>query len=97
MNPNNFLRNSEELESSNECKERDADKFHRTRSDDRERAKVSDLPQGFGNGSIPFAGTESALYERHLIFDRAIDPKIATARERFEAFSRSVRDILAER
>ena len=36
MNPNNFLRNSEELESSNECKERDADKFQRTRSDDRE-------------------------------------------------------------
>jgi starch phosphorylase len=59
-------------------------------------AKALDLPQGFGNGSISFAGTESALYERHLIFDREIDPKIATARERFEAFSRSVRDILAE-
>jgi len=61
------------------------------------RAKVSDLSQGFGNGSIPFAGTESALYDRHLIFDRAIEPKIATARERFEAFSPSDRDILAER
>src|ERR1700757_2282152 len=37
------------------------------------------------------------LYERHLLFNLAIDPKVASARERFEAFSRSVRDILAER
>src|SRR5208282_2597108 len=42
-------------------------------------------------------GTENALYDRHLVFDRAIDPKVASARERFEAFSRSVRDILAQR
>ena len=42
-------------------------------------------------------GTENALYERHLVFDRAIDPKAASAREQFEAFSRSIRDILAER
>ncbi len=56
-----------------------------------------ELLQQYGWGSIPFAGTESALYERHLIFDRAIDPKAASARERFEAFSRSVRDILAQR
>jgi glycogen phosphorylase len=48
-------------------------------------------------GSIPFAGKEDALYERHLIFDRAIDPKAASARERFEAFSSSIRDILAQR
>ena len=34
---------------------------------------------------IPFVGTENALYERHLIFDRVIDPEVATARERFEA------------
>ena len=29
---------------------------------------------------------EDALYDRHLVFDRAIDPKVASARERFEAF-----------
>ena len=51
----------------------------------------------YGCGPIPFAGTENALYERHLVLDRAIDPKAASARERFEAFSRSIRDILAER
>ncbi len=59
--------------------------------------KVSDLLRQYGSGSIPFSGTESALYGRHLVFDRAIDPKVASARERFEAFSHSVRDILAQR
>jgi glycogen phosphorylase len=60
-------------------------------------AKVSELLKQYGCGPIPFVGTENAFYERHLIFDRAIDPKVASARERFEAFSRSVRDILAQR
>jgi glycogen phosphorylase len=43
------------------------------------------------------ARIENLNYEQHLLSDLAIDPKVATARERFEAFSRSVRDILAER
>ena len=60
-------------------------------------ASVSEILQQYGCGPIPFVGSESAFYERHLIFDRAIDPKVASARERFEAFSRSVRDILAQR
>jgi starch phosphorylase len=60
-------------------------------------SNVSELLKQYGTGPIPFVGTESALYERHLVFDRAIDPKVASARERFEAFSRSVRDILAQR
>src|ERR1700737_4827133 len=60
-------------------------------------ANVSDLLQLYGCGSIPFIGTENAFYERHLVFDRAIDPKVAVARERFEAFARSVRDVLAQR
>jgi len=59
-------------------------------------AAIPELLQPHGS-SIPFAGTEDALYERHLLFDRAIDPKVASARERFEAFSRSVRDVLAQR
>ncbi|MGO9517517.1 MAG: glycogen/starch/alpha-glucan phosphorylase, partial [Candidatus Korobacteraceae bacterium] len=60
-------------------------------------ATVSKLLQQYGSGSIPFSGTDSALYGRHLVFDRAIDPKVASARERFEAFSHSIRDILAQR
>jgi starch phosphorylase len=60
-------------------------------------ANISELLQPYGSGAIRFAGAEDALYDRHLIFDRAIDPKAASARERFEAFSHSVRDILAQR
>jgi starch phosphorylase len=60
-------------------------------------ASVSELLQQYSCGPIPFVGSENAFYERHLVFDRVIDPKVATARERFEAFSRSLRDILAQR
>src|SRR5579864_4480253 len=58
---------------------------------------VSDVLRQYGYGAMPFIGTENAFYERHLVFDRAIDPKVASARERLEAFSSSVRDILAQR
>src|ERR1700734_876215 len=59
--------------------------------------EVNKLLQQYGTGEIPFAGTQEALYDRHLVFDRAIDPKVASARERFEAASHSVRDVLAQR
>ncbi|HVI10675.1 MAG TPA: glycogen/starch/alpha-glucan phosphorylase [Candidatus Binatia bacterium] len=48
-------------------------------------------------GTVPFAGTEDALYDRHLVFDRAIDPMVSSTRERFEALSHAVRDVLAQR
>src|SRR5215471_11526282 len=59
--------------------------------------RVSELLRQYGCGPVPFAGSESAFYERHLVFDRVIDPQVATARERFEAFSHSIRDVLAQR
>src|SRR5215470_9229088 len=59
--------------------------------------RVSELLQQYGCGPVPFAGSENAFYERHLVFDRVIDPRVATARERFEAFSHSIRDVLAQR
>jgi starch phosphorylase len=58
---------------------------------------LSELLQQYGGNLIRFAGTEAAIYERHLIFDRAIDPKVASEREGFEAFAHSVRDVLAQR
>src|SRR5580765_1911631 len=58
---------------------------------------IAELLQQYSGDSIQFAGTTDALYDRHLIFDRAIDPKVASARERFEAFAHSVRDVLAQR
>jgi starch phosphorylase len=60
-------------------------------------ASVSELLQQYGCGPIPFSGSPNSLYEQHLVFDRVIDPKLATPRERFEAVSRSVRDVLAQR
>ena len=60
-------------------------------------ASSADLLRQYGCGPIPFLGTENGFYERHLVFDRVINPKVATARERFDAVSRSVRDILTQR
>jgi len=62
-----------------------------------EEWRVSELLRQYGCGPVPFAGSENAFYERHLVFDRVIDPRVATARERFEAFSHSIRDVLAQR
>jgi starch phosphorylase len=63
----------------------------------KKKDSVSERLQQYSGDSVQFAGTTDALYDRHLIFDRAIDPKVASARERFEAFAHSVRDVLAER
>jgi starch phosphorylase len=48
-------------------------------------------------GPIQFAGSSNASYERHLIFDNVIARSAGGPRERFEAFARSVRDILSQR
>src|SRR5437879_1976340 len=58
---------------------------------------VSHLLARYGCGSVQFAGTDNTFYERHLLFDKAIDPRAATARDQFEAFARSVLDVLAQR
>ena len=51
----------------------------------------------YGCGEIELAGGENSFYERHLLFDRAAAARTASAREQFEAFARSVRDVLAQR
>jgi glycogen phosphorylase len=55
------------------------------------------LRSQYGVGPIHLSGTESALYERHLLFDNVVDVTLADARERFEAVAHSVRDILSQR
>ncbi len=62
-----------------------------------EEWRFSELLKQYGCGPIAFLGSENAFYDRHLVFDRVIDPQVATARERFEAFSHSIRDVLAQR
>jgi starch phosphorylase len=55
------------------------------------------LLEQYGAGPIRFAGTDSGLYERHLLFDNVISQAGASARDRFEAFARSGRDVLSQR
>jgi len=58
---------------------------------------ASKLMQQYGCGPVQFSGSDNAFYERHLIFDNAIDLAAADARLRYEAFAHSVRDILSQR
>ena len=48
-------------------------------------------------GPVRFHSDPNALYDRHLVFDYAIDPDFASPRERYEAVARSLRDVLALR
>ena len=59
--------------------------------------RVSKLLSQYGCGPIQFVGTDSALYERHLVFDHVLDLQAAGPRERFEAIARAIRDVLAQR
>src|SRR6516165_8332387 len=59
--------------------------------------KLSELLEQYGCGPVQFAGTGDALYERHLLFDKVTALAAATSRDRFEAFARSVRDVLSQR
>jgi starch phosphorylase len=55
------------------------------------------LRQQYGCGPVELTGNTDALYERHLLFDNVIDPTASSARDRYEAFARSVRDVLSQR
>jgi glycogen phosphorylase len=57
-------------------------------------SKLLDL---YGCGPIRLAGTDNAFYDRHLAFDKAMDLTAATSRDQFEAFARSLRDVLSQR
>jgi starch phosphorylase len=51
----------------------------------------------FSCGPIKFSGREEALFERHLMFDKITRRENATARDKFEAAARAVRDLLSQR
>jgi len=58
---------------------------------------ITALRQQYGCGPVELTGNTDALYERHLLFDNVIDPTASSARDRYEAFARSVRDVLSQR
>jgi starch phosphorylase len=53
-------------------------------------ARFDELRGHYGCGPVQFYGTDDALYERHLVVDNVVAPKIATPRQQFEAVARSV-------
>jgi starch phosphorylase len=55
-----------------------------------------DLLAPYACGPAPF-GTEEALYERHLMFDRVTSLEIASQRDKFEAIAHATRDVLSQR
>ena len=61
------------------------------------KAAPSPLLRQYGCGPVELSGTDAALFERHLLFDNVINLADADSRERFEAFARSVRDVLSQR
>ncbi len=58
---------------------------------------LSKFIEQYGCGPVQFTGTPDALYERHLLFDNVRELTAVSARERFEAAARSVRDVLSQR
>ena len=55
------------------------------------------LLERYNCGPVKLTGNSDALYERHLTFDQVIPNDQATARDKFEAIARSVRDVLSQR
>lgn len=58
---------------------------------------LSALLERYGCGPVRLSGTDDALYQRHLLLDNVVAPEAVSARERYEAVARSVRDILSQR
>jgi starch phosphorylase len=58
---------------------------------------VAKMLRQYGCGPIQFVGTDNALYDRHLLFDNVVALTGAGPFERFQAFARSVRDVLSQR
>src|SRR5215510_7601611 len=58
---------------------------------------MATLRKQYGCGPVELTGSADGLYERHLLFDNVTDPAAASARDRYEAFARSARDVLSQR
>jgi len=58
---------------------------------------LPELASRYGLAHAHVAGALQGLYQRHLLSDHGVDPAITNAREHYEAFARSVRDILSQR
>jgi len=48
-------------------------------------------------GPVKLSGDHNAFYERHVAFDQVVPETQTSARDKFEAIARSVRDVLSQR
>jgi starch phosphorylase len=48
-------------------------------------------------GPVKLSGDSNAFYERHVMFDQVVAETETSARDKFEAIARSVRDVLSQR
>jgi starch phosphorylase len=55
------------------------------------------MARHYGCGPVHFSGEDHSFFERHLVFDHAVEPPTASPRQKFEAAARSVRDVLTQR
>src|SRR5262245_55241904 len=62
-----------------------------------EAGGMETLLRQYGCGTGEFAGTDNALYERHLFFNNVVKLTAAGPREHCEVFAHSVRDVLSQR
>ncbi len=71
--------------------------MNKRHTSDTERRADSSFPVLKRYECGPFAFSNQDYYDRHLMFDHVVDIPEASARERYEAVARSVRDLLTQR
>jgi starch phosphorylase len=62
-----------------------------------ESNNLAEVRRQYFVGPVHVTGAESALYERHLLFDNVVDVAAVSERERFEAMAHAIRDVLSQR
>ncbi len=67
-----------------------------TRMKNRPGTKQS-LVERYDCGPVKLSGDSNAFYERHVTFDQVVAETETSARDKFEAIARSVRDMLSQR
>ncbi len=60
-------------------------------------SSIQKLLDQYECGSVAFAGSPNASYERRLVFDHVVRPEVSDERERFEAVAMALRDLLSQR
>jgi glycogen phosphorylase len=58
---------------------------------------LSEAASKFAIPPTQIGNTLHDFYQRHLLFDNGVDPAVTNVREHYEAFARSVREILSQR